>query len=95
LYKFHPLADLFPLLSEGELQELANDIRERGLLEPIQWAVVAAKIANMTHGGNRKPESQEANLPLDPVVTQDIAADMLNVSARSIRSVKLVGVRYE
>jgi N6-adenosine-specific RNA methylase IME4 len=141
LYKFHPLADLFPLLSEGELQELANDIRERGLLEPIQLldgmildgrnryaacmiarvepvfvefteddalgfvisknihrrhlnesqrAVVAAKIANMTHGGNRKPESQEANLPLDPVVTQDIAADMLNVSARSIRSVKAI-----
>lgn len=31
----HPVADLFPMLGDEELQELAADIRERGLLQPI------------------------------------------------------------
>jgi ParB-like chromosome segregation protein Spo0J len=31
----HPVADLFPMLADDELQELADDIRERGLLQPI------------------------------------------------------------
>lgn len=31
----HPVADLFPMLAEDELQELADDIKQRGLLQPI------------------------------------------------------------
>jgi hypothetical protein len=31
----HPAADLFPPMTAGELQELTDDIRERGLLNPI------------------------------------------------------------
>lgn len=31
----HPIADLFPMLAEDELTELAADIAERGLLQPI------------------------------------------------------------
>jgi ParB-like chromosome segregation protein Spo0J len=31
----HPAADLFPLMSESELEELAEDIRENGLQQPI------------------------------------------------------------
>lgn len=31
----HPIADLFPMLAEDELKELAADIAERGLLQPI------------------------------------------------------------
>src|SRR3954464_9583028 len=31
----HPLADLFPLMSDVELQELASDIKARGLLKPV------------------------------------------------------------
>lgn len=31
----HPVADLFPMLADDELQELAEDIELRGLLQPI------------------------------------------------------------
>ena len=33
--QFHPLADIFPLLAEDHLQELARDIKAHGLLDPI------------------------------------------------------------
>lgn len=34
-FRFHPLADLLPLLEGDELHRLSDDIRENGLLEPI------------------------------------------------------------
>ncbi len=43
-------------------------------------AMVAAKLANITHGGNRK--HQDANLHLE--VSRSDAADMLNVSPRTV-----------
>ena len=33
--KIHPVADLFPMLADDELRELADDIKARGLLQPI------------------------------------------------------------
>lgn len=33
--KVHPVADLFPMLADDELKELAEDIKQRGLLQPI------------------------------------------------------------
>lgn len=33
--KVHPAADLFPLMSEQELRELADDIRKNGLQQPM------------------------------------------------------------
>jgi len=33
--KFHPAANLFPLMSEAELKELAADIKKRGLITAI------------------------------------------------------------
>lgn len=34
-YETHPAADIFPLMSETDLSELAQDISQRGLLEPV------------------------------------------------------------
>jgi N6-adenosine-specific RNA methylase IME4 len=59
---------------------------KRRHLNESQRAMVAAKLANMPHGGDRKSD-QAANLPL---VSQSTAADLLNVSDRSIRSAKTV-----
>jgi hypothetical protein len=55
---------------------------KRRHLNESQRAMIAAKLANMPHGGDRKSD-QAANLPL---VSQSAAAEMLNVSDRSIRS---------
>src|SRR5262252_9757620 len=33
--KIHPAADLFPMMPDEELQELARDIAENGLIHPI------------------------------------------------------------
>jgi hypothetical protein len=35
--KVHPAADLFPLMSESELKELADDIQQNGVRTPIQF----------------------------------------------------------
>ncbi|MEM9151370.1 MAG: MT-A70 family methyltransferase [Cyanobacteria bacterium P01_F01_bin.3] len=135
----HPLANIFPMLGEGELQELTADIRDHGQREPIvlhegkildgrnryracrlaglepqttnyygddpasyvvslnlhrrhltesQRGMVAAKLANLTksdaaaasHGATANLQSQ----------TRAQAAEMLNVSERTVNSAKKV-----
>jgi ParB-like chromosome segregation protein Spo0J len=36
----HPLADTFPMMSDGELKELAADIEKNGQLTPVQFALI-------------------------------------------------------
>lgn len=151
----HPVADLFPVMSDTEYADLVADIRKHGLREPIwvhrdgriidgrnryracaeagvdaaqrtyegdddglvsfvvslnlkrrhlnesQRASVGARLENMTHGGTRAPE-QDANLHLAldlpqetyvPEVRRTDAAEMLNVSSRSIASARKVHER--
>ena len=33
--KFHPVANIFPMMSKSEFQELKDDILQNGLIEPI------------------------------------------------------------
>jgi hypothetical protein len=46
----HPAADLFPLMSEAELKELADDIKKNGLIDPL---VVWKKGGSLLDGRNR------------------------------------------
>lgn len=69
------------------------NLRRRHLSES-QRSVVAAKIANMARGGDRKSD-QTANLRFDPSlpitpVSVATAADMLNVSGRSVENARAV-----
>jgi hypothetical protein len=49
----HPHADIFPMLSEAELSELANDIAENGLREPLVLQVVEG-VDTLIDGRNRR-----------------------------------------
>jgi phage N-6-adenine-methyltransferase len=64
---------------------ISANLHRRHLTES-QRAMVAAKLANMKHGGDRKSD-QAASLP---VVSQSEAATLLNVSERSVRDAKLI-----
>jgi hypothetical protein len=37
VFKVHPAAEMFPLMSADELRELADDIKKNGLLEPVSY----------------------------------------------------------
>ena len=39
----HPLADTFPMMSDGELQELAEDIKKNGQRDPVLFAIIDGK----------------------------------------------------
>ncbi len=57
-----------------------------------QRAVIAARLANMKHGGDRK-SVQAANRPLE--ISQPDAAKMFNVSERTIRHAQSYALRAE
>lgn len=83
-----PVAEFEGDQAEALAYVLSTNLHRRHLSEG-QRAAVAAKLANMPHGGVRG--GQEANLPLDPApVTLSQAADMLNVSRRSVVDAKKV-----
>ncbi len=58
VYKPHPLAELFPPMSDAEYQALLNDIKVNGLREPI--TIYEGKILD---GRHRYRACMEANVP--------------------------------
>ena len=141
MYEFHKHAALFPMLAGEDLKKLADDIKAKGLTEPItlhegkildgrnrynasklakvelgpdqfdtyegddplgfvisknlhrrhltdsQRIMIAAEVATMTHGGNRKKD-QTANLQVE--ITQAQAAKKFDVSERSVAAAKTI-----
>lgn len=68
---------------------LSQNLHRRHLTES-QRAAVAAKLANMTRGGDRRSD-QSANLHFEnSPVTISQAAEMLNVSERSVKTARKV-----
>lgn len=54
----NPIADLFPMLAEDELAELAEDIKQRGLLQPI----VLDALGRVLDGRNRLAACERAGV---------------------------------
>lgn len=82
----------FSFVNDGDPLKfvLSKNLARRHLNES-QRAMVAARIANLGHGGARG--EQAANLPLEtmaPPITQSQAASSLNVSPRLVRDAKAV-----
>lgn len=76
----HPVAALFPMLAEDELRELAEDIRQRGLLQPI----VLASDGSILDGRNRYAACQLAGIEPQYVTYtgNDLAGYALAVNAQ-------------
>lgn len=62
---------------------LSSNLHRRHLTES-QRADIAAKISNTKVGGDRRSKNQKANCPSDPVVTREQAAELMNVSEKSV-----------
>jgi|ERR1700722_466730 len=137
MYEFHPVADIFPMLNDDELKALAEDIKAKGLTEPItlyegkvldgrnryracelaevvphfieyegddvlgfvvsknlrrrhlsesQRAQIAAEIANMPQGFR----SDQPSANLQKVTSVPKAAELMNVSTRSVATAKTI-----
>ncbi len=90
-YKFHPLANIFPLMAPKQLAALIADIQARGLLEPI-WIYEHM----ILDGRNRalaceilgiKPETRQwpgPGSPLDFVVSTNVVRRHLSTSQRAL-----------
>jgi len=89
-YKFHPIADIFPLMEDSEYDDLKNDIAENGLLEPI-WVYDGM----ILDGRNRyrvcddlgiKPEIKvfDNGSPMSFVVSLNLRRRHLNSSQRAM-----------
>lgn len=61
-----PAADVFPMMAEDELQELAEDIKANGLREPIVMAVIDEERV-LVDGRNRLAAWKLAGQPTDGV----------------------------
>lgn len=61
---------------------------KRRHLDTAQRAMVASRLANMQHGGDRK--SEDFNVEISTLVSQSEAANLLNVSRESVVSAKKV-----
>lgn len=97
----HEAAKLFPMLPEDKLNELAEDIRVKGLLQPL----ITYK-GQLLDGRNRweactrigkMPETQEYNGddPIGYVVSANIQRRHLTTSERAILGKQLVGLYEE
>lgn len=79
LYDVHPAAELFPMMSDAELQGLAEDIHEHGLLEPI--ILLNGKILD---GRNRYAACELAGIEPRFLEINDIASPTIYVLSRNL-----------
>lgn len=82
----YPVVDFEGDGSDALAYSISLNLNRRHLTES-QRAMASAKLAKISHGGDRRSD-QAANLPVGP--TQSEAASMLSISERALRSAKKV-----
>jgi ParB family chromosome partitioning protein len=98
-YEFHELANLFPMLGEDEANQLEEDIKAKGLLDPI--ILFEGKILD---GRNRYTTCRRAGVeptftyfsgedPLEFVVSRNISRRHLTVSQRAMIAGKIANMK--
>ena len=99
--KFHPIANIFPLMTETEISSLADDISKNGLIEPI-----ITHEGTILDGRNRYLACQKANVepnyvpfsscdPLSFVISLNLKRRHLNESQRAMVAAKLANIERE
>lgn len=100
-YEVHPAAELFPLVEGRELQDLADDIKANGLLNPITLLAEAGKRV-LLDGRNRLRACELAGVepttefwagegsPVSWVVSQNLRRRHMNESQRAMVAAGLV-----
>jgi hypothetical protein len=96
---FHQFANLFPMVADGSLQELAQDIKDRGLLDPIvlfeeqildgRCRYVACEIAGM----EPKFEQYVGDDPLGYVLSRNLRRRHLTESQRAMVAAKAADLK--
>lgn len=93
ILQIHPLADLFPMLPDDELAELAEDIKANGLLHPIMLdhagevvvdgrnRLAACRLADVDPRFERLQEGVE---PADYIASVNLARRHLTVGQRAM-----------
>jgi hypothetical protein len=101
MYEFHSVADIFPMLEDDELKALAEDIKAKGLTEPI--TLYEGKVLD---GRNRYRACELAEVELSPhhftqyggddalgfVVSKNLRRRHLNESQRSVIAAEIANM---
>jgi ParB-like chromosome segregation protein Spo0J len=101
-FEFHEAADLFPLMGDAELKELADNIKKDGLLEAIMWDL-DRKILD---GRNRlkachmagvvpRIHNYAGNDPVGFVISKNIHRRNLNAAQKTDLLIKLIAMQPE
>jgi N6-adenosine-specific RNA methylase IME4/ParB-like chromosome segregation protein Spo0J len=97
--KFHPLADVFPLIEGGEFESLVQDIRQHGLREPVvlyQDQILDGRNryrACQATGTDCSFKVYEGNDPAAYVVSLNLKRRHLDESQRAMVAAKLATLR--
>jgi ParB-like chromosome segregation protein Spo0J len=97
----HPLADVFPVMSEDEFTSLVADIRAHGLLEPI--VMFEGQILDGRHrhracteiGIEPRFETYEGDAPLAYIVSRNLKRRHLNESQRAMVAARITNINRE